>query len=90
MRLAKRGRPMKINQAFVRGFGTDSRLATPLAITGDQDELILRKGEGFDEWLADTTKITLHDGTETTYTEQNQEMLRRIVVAWLHGEEFNP
>jgi len=62
----------------------------PLTITGDDDELILRKGEGFDEWLADTTKIILHDDTETTYTNQNQEMLRRIVMAWLHGEEFNP
>lgn len=81
---------MKINQAFVRGFGTEDRLATPLTITGNENELILRKGEGFDEWLADTTKITLHDDTETTYTEQNQEMLRRVVVAWLHGEEFNP
>ena len=81
---------MKINQVFVRGFAYDgdSRLMAPLTITGDQDELILRKGDGFGEWLADTAKIVLHDGTETTYTEQNQEMLRRIVVAWLHGEEF--
>jgi hypothetical protein len=87
---------MKINQCFVRGFagglmGDDAgKLRMPLTITGDDDELILRKGEGFDEWLADTTKIILHDDTETTYTDQNQEMLRRIVMAWLHGEEFNP
>jgi hypothetical protein len=87
---------MKINQCFVRGFagglmGDDAgKLRMPLTITGDDDELILRKGEGFDEWLADTTKIILHDDTETTYTNQNQEMLRRIVMAWLHGEEFNP
>ena len=81
---------MKINQAFLRRFGTDSRVTTPLTITGDQDELILRKGEGFDEWLADTSEITLYDDTGTTYTEQNQEILRRVVVAWLHGEEFDP
>lgn len=81
---------MKINQAFVRGFGTGDRLVTPLTITGDENAITLTKGEGFDEWMADTAKITLHDGTETTYTEQNQEMLRRAVLAWLHGEEFDP
>lgn len=84
-----RSRQMKINQAFVRGFAYDGDglLLAPLTITGDDKELILRKGDGFDEWLADTTKI-VYDDHETTYTAQNQEMLRRIVVAWLHGEEF--
>lgn len=87
---------MKINQCFVRGFadglmGYDAgKLCMPLTIIGDENAITLTKGEGFDEWLADTTKIILHDGTETTYTDQNQEVLRRIVMAWLHGEEFNP
>lgn len=81
---------MKINQAFVRGmsYDNDGLLLAPLTITGDEKELVLRKGDGFDEWLGDTAKIVLRDGTETTYTDQNQEMLRRIVVAWLYGEEF--
>lgn len=80
---------MKINQAFLRGFtGDGDKLCTPLTIIGDENSITLTKGEGFDEWLADDTEIVLHDGTETTYTAQNQEALRRIVMAWLHGEEF--
>jgi hypothetical protein len=79
---------MKINQAFLRGFtGDGDKLCTPLTIVGDENSITLTKGEGFDEWLADDTKIVLNDA-ETTYTAQNQEMLRRIVAAWLHGEEF--
>jgi hypothetical protein len=78
---------MKINQAFLRGFMTQDRATAPLTIVGDENSITLTKGEGFDEWLADDTKI-IYDDAETTYTAQNQEMLRRIVVAWLHGEEF--
>jgi hypothetical protein len=84
---------MRINQAFLRGFagglmGDSSGLHMPLTIVGDENSITLTKGEGFDEWLADDTKIVLHDDIETTYTDQNQETLRRIVLAWLHGEEF--
>lgn len=81
---------MKINQCFVRGFAGDSdKLCMPLTIVGDENSITLTKGEDFDEWLADDTEIIFHDGTETTYNAQNQEMLRRIVMAWLHGEEFD-
>jgi hypothetical protein len=66
----------------------EGNLSSPLKITGDGTSITLAKGEGFDEWLADDSKIVLHDDTETTYTAQNQETLRRIVMAWLHGEEF--
>jgi hypothetical protein len=84
---------MKVNQCFLRGFaggltGDSDKLCMPLKITGDENSITLTKGDGFDEWLADDTKIVLHDDTKTTYTAQNQEMLRRIVMAWLHGEEF--
>lgn len=80
---------MKINQAFVQGFAYDgdSKLRAPLTVTGDDEELILRKGEGFDEWLKDTTKIVTHYG-ETTYTEQNQQVLNAIVRGWLYGMEY--
>jgi hypothetical protein len=86
---------MKINQCFVRGFaggltGDSDKLCMPLTIIGDENSITLTKGEGFDEWLADDTEIIFHDGTETTYNAQNQEVLRRIVMGWLHGEEFNP
>jgi hypothetical protein len=82
--------PLKINQAFVQGFAYDgdSKLRAPLTVTGDDDELILRKGAGFDEWLKDATKIQLRDGTETTYTEENQKTLQAIVRGWLYGMEY--
>ena len=85
---------MKINQCFVRVsvgglVGDSDKLSMPLTIVGDENSITLTKGEGFDEWLADDTEIIFHDGTETTYNAQNQEMLRRIVMAWLHGEEFD-
>ena len=85
---------MRVDLAFLHGFagglmGDDAdKLCMPLKITGNKNSITLTKGDGFDEWLADVTKIILHDDTETTYTAQNQEMLRRIVMAWLHGEEF--
>ena len=84
---------MKVNQCFLRGFaggltGDSDKLCMPLKITGDENSITLTKGDGFDEWLADDTKIVMHDDTEATYTAQNQETLRRIVVEWLHGEEF--
>lgn len=79
---------MEINQAFLHGFMTQDKITSPLTIVGDENSITLTKGEGFDEWLADGTKIVLHDDIETTYTDQNQEALRRIVMAWLHGEEF--
>ena len=83
---------MKVNLSFLHGFAGglsgEGNLTLPLTITGDGTSITLTKGKGFDEWLADDGKIVLHDDTETTYTAQNQEMLRRIVMAWLHGEEF--
>lgn len=82
---------MKINQAFVDGFNSfsDDELRAPLTITGDDDELVLRKGKGFDEWLADTTGIVhanLKD--ETPRNEMNIQTLNAIVRAWLYGQEY--
>jgi hypothetical protein len=83
---------MKVNLAFLHGFcgglNGEGNLSSPLKITGDGTSITLAKGDKYDEWLADDSKIVLHDDTETTYTAQNQEALRRIVMAWLHGEEF--
>ena len=81
---------MKINQAFLHGFMTQDKATAPLTIVGDENSITLTKGEGFDEWLADTTGIinTQDLGHEVPFNEMNQEMLRRIIVAWLHGEEF--
>lgn len=81
---------MKINQCFLHGYMSQDKRGVPLMIIGDEDQLMLKKGEGFDEWMADTTGIinTQDLGHEVPFNEMNQEMLRRIVVAWLHGEEF--
>lgn len=80
---------MKVNQCFLHGFMTGETVRVPLTIVGDENAITLTKGEGFDAWLADTTKIVLHDDTETTYTAQNQQVLNAIVRAWLHGKEFD-
>lgn len=80
---------MEINQVFLHGFMTEEKVTAPLVITGDENELTLTKGEGFDAWMADTTRIIDPDGAELTFNTMNKEMLRRIVMAWLDGEEFN-
>lgn len=83
---------MQINQVFLHGFMTQDYATAPLTIVGDDKTLTLTKGDGFDEWMADTTGIidTQDLGHEVPYNEMNKEMLRRIVMAWLDGEEFNP
>lgn len=81
---------MKINQAFLHGFMTQDRATAPLTIVGDENSITLTKGEGFDEWMGDMTPIRDDEayGGMNTFVGMNMEMLRRIVVAWLHGEEF--
>jgi len=81
---------MKINQAFVDGFNSflDDELRAPLTVTGDDDELVLRKGKGFDEWLADGTNLIDEDGDIIPRYEMNIKVLNAIVRAWLYGVEY--
>jgi hypothetical protein len=81
---------MRINQAFVQGFSGegDGKLCAPLTVTGDDEELILRKGDGFDEWLANTTRIKNNDGGTTPQNEMNIQILNAIVRGWLYGVEY--
>lgn len=81
---------MKINQAFVHGFASGDKLNVALIVVGDEDSIRITKCAGFDEWISDDTGIinTQDLGHEVPYNEMNIEMLRRIVVAWLHDEEF--
>ena len=81
---------MKINQAFLHGFMTQGKVTSPLTIVGDENSITLTKGEGFDEWMADMTPIRDDEapGGMNTFAGMNVQMLKRIVVAWLHGEEF--
>ena len=84
--------PLKINQAFVSGFAYDgdSKLRAPLTVTGDDDTLTLRKGDGFDEWIKDTTGVinTQDLGHEVPYNEMNIQVLNAIVRGWLYGMEY--
>ena len=81
---------MKINQAFLHGFLTQDKVTAPLTIVGDENSLTLTKGEGFDEWLADTTGIidTQDLGHEVPFNERNFQVLEVIIGAWLHGVEL--
>lgn len=81
---------MKINQAFLHGFMTQDKATAPLTIVGDENAITLTKGEGFDEWMADMTPIRDDEalGGMNTFAGMNAQMLKRIVMAWLHGEEF--
>lgn len=81
---------MKINQVFLHGFLTQDKVTAPLTIVGDDNSLTLTKGEGFDEWLADTTGIidTQDLGHEVPFNERNFQVLEVIIGAWLHGVEL--
>lgn len=81
---------MKINQVFLHGFMTQDKATAPLVITGDDNSLTLTKGEGFDEWLADTTGIidTQDLGHEVSFNERNFQIIETLIGAWLHGVEL--
>jgi hypothetical protein len=81
---------MKINQAFLHGFLTQDKVTAPLTIVGDDNSLTLTKGEGFDEWLADTTGIidTQDLGHEVPFNERNFQIIETLIGAWLHGVEL--
>lgn len=82
---------MNINQVFLHGYAYDGdKLTAPLMIIGDDKTLTLTKGEGFDEWLADTTGIidTQDLGHEVPFNERNFQVLETIIGAWLHGVEL--
>ncbi len=79
---------MKVNMAFLHGFGTESSVTTPLTITGDENSITLTKGESLDAWLADTTKIIVEEG-ETTVSAENYRRLAIMIGQWLRGEEID-
>ena len=81
---------MKINQVFLHGFMTQDKVTAPLTIVGDDNSLTLTKGEGFDEWLADTTGIidTQDLGHEVPFNERNFQIIETLIGAWLHGVEM--
>lgn len=80
---------MRYNIGFLRGFLT-GKGSLPLAADGDDTTLTLTKGQGFDDWLTDETRIKLNDGPvgEVPAWVQNRTQLHRLVDAWLDGVEF--
>ena len=81
---------MKINQVFLHGFLTQDYATAPLTIVGDDKILTLTKGDGFDEWMADTTGIidTQDLGHEVPFKERNFQIIETLIGAWLHGVEL--
>lgn len=81
---------MKINWCFLHGFMTQEQGTVPLTINGDENEIVLRKGEGFDEWLTDETGVinTQDLGHEVPMGVLNRQKLHEAVDAWLDGVEF--
>jgi hypothetical protein len=80
---------MRYNVGFLRGFlAGDGSL--PLAADGDETTLVLTKGDDFQAWLTDETRIKLNDGPvgEVPAWVQNRTTLHRLVDAWLDGIEF--
>jgi hypothetical protein len=61
-----------------------------LKADGDETALTLTKGDDFQAWLTDETRIKLNDGPvgEVPAWVQNRTKLHALVDAWLDGVEF--
>ena len=81
---------MKINWCFLHGFASRDQGTVPLEIVGDGDAITLKKGEGFDAWMADETRVILDRGPvgEVPAWVMNRMKLHEAVDAWLDGVEF--
>ena len=81
---------MKINLCFLQGLMLMDRAAIPLEIVGDENLITLKKGQGFDDWLTDETRIVMNDGPmgEVPAWVMNRKKLHEAVDAWLDGVEF--
>lgn len=82
---------MKINWCFLHGFLSRDQGTVPLEIVGDENAITLKKGQGFDAWMTDETKIKLFDGPvgEVPAWVKNRQKLHEAVDAWLDGVEFD-
>lgn len=74
---------MKANFNFLY-FTEEGEMLYPLEIKGNGAMITLTKGRGFDEWRADETHIA--DGKSRR--EMDEDTLRRLLIAWLDGAEF--
>ena len=81
---------MRYRIGFLTGFLT-GKGSLPLKADGDDTVLTLTKGDDFQAWLTDGTRIKLNDGPvgEVPAWVQNRKKLHELVDAWLDGVEFN-
>ena len=81
---------MRYNVGFLTGFLTGEG-SLPLSALGDDTVLTLMKGDDFQAWLTDETRIKLNDGPvgEVPAWVQNRTKLHALLDAWLDGLEFN-
>ena len=81
---------MRYSIGFLTGFLTGEG-SLPLSALGDDTVLTLMKGDDFQAWLTDETRIKLNDGPvgEVPAWVQNRKKLHELVDAWLDGVEFN-
>ena len=80
---------MRYSIGFLTGFLT-GKGSLPLKADGDETTLTLTKGDDFQAWLKDETRIKLDDGPvgEVPAWVQNRTKLHALVDAWLDGVEF--
>lgn len=81
---------MRYSIGFMTGFLAGSG-SVPLAADGDEVTLTLKKGDDFQAWLTDETRIVLNDGPvgEVPAWVKNRQKVHELVDAWLDGIEFD-
>ena len=81
---------MQYSIGFMMGFLT-GKGSLPLSSDGDESVLTLKKGDDFQAWLTDETKIKLFDGPvgEVPAWVKNRQKVHELVDAWLDGIEFD-
>lgn len=80
---------MRYNIGFLTGLMSGSG-GMPLRSDGDEAVLTLTKGDDFQAWLTDETRIKLFDGPvgEVPAWVKNRQKVHELVDAWLDGVEF--
>jgi hypothetical protein len=80
---------VRYNVGFLTGLLTGEG-SLPLSALGDDTVLTMMKGDGFQAWLTDETRIKLNDGPvgEVPAWVQNRTKLHALLDAWLDGVEF--
>lgn len=81
---------MRYSIGFMTGFLAGEG-NVPLAAEGDEVKLTLTKGDDFQAWLTDETRIVLDKGPigEVPAWVMNRHKVHELLDAWLDGVEFD-